>query len=1503
MNKIRYLIGALALAVLGAGPALAATEATSSAFTLYTISGTSRSLTSPVASGAVKPVTYKAGDKVTVTNPRTAAVTYIAGSASAGASSAGSVSWTPDAGVGGSWTLKRTPSSGSAETATFTVATPAGTTTDPIGVYSTSDLDSQKADGKYYKFLASSGSLVAPAGWTLYYNSSSNLYWLYQWPAVGTGSYTAASPKVINAASALTTAGYYTLYGDYKVSAPSGYSSYSVGSGKITSISTATNGSTLYRKGSSEDYWLYLWPTTGSGTAASPYIINSQSSLTSNGSYYAFYGDSLASVPSGYTKANSSGTAVTSVVAPAGWTLYRNSASTIFYLYQWRAAGYGSKTISSPLVVDNSTISSVAEDGLYYTPYGGTTAEIFGDTVSGYTTVYSMGSGSITSITVPSGYKSYVAGDGIFWLNEAAHTSGGSATSIVNNGTEATASGFHLHTATVTDGATTRTLSSVSELYPLTYQANTPINVTAPVNSTLMAAQSSAGVYNWTPDSLGTWTLSHVIDGTTYNATFKLGAEAASSGYYLITWKQDSSTVIDATYVASGATPTHADPEREADDTNVYAFNGWTPTVVAATADASYTAQWTTTPVVAKVGSARYTSFAAAFSAAGTTGSNTIVMRKNDTTATTLTVGQILKVDNTAATYSGTVSASGTNVKIVTSTSGNVTTYTCKYDLSKATIAVSGTYTYTGSAITPTYTVTLNGTTLTKNTHFTETLSNNTAAGSSATITITGKSGTNYDGTASKTFTIGTASLTDVSCAQSGSLTYTGSAQPPTLNKAATAKGGQTVTWKFCSTQNGTYSTSVPTYTTSGTLWYQVSAPNHATSSGSCAITVGNATIGGTLAQSNTLTYNGSAQQPTVSGLTSAGSQAITIMYGTASGTYNLSAIPTRKDAGSATYFYQATAANHTAKTGTVTVGVGQRTATLSWSNTSLTYTGSAQQPTCSVSNLCSGDICTVTVSGEQTNAGTGYTATATALSNSNYALPSDKTTTFAIGKAGLTVTAKAKSIVYGAAPANDGVTYSGFVGSDSAASLGGTLAYDYSYSQYGDIGSYTITPKGLTSSNYAITFAAGTLTVTAKPVTLTWSNTSLTYSGSSQKPTAAIPSGTLVNNDAVTVSVAGEKKDAGSNYTATATLSGAKAGNYSLSNATQAFSIGKAGLTVTADNKSVTYGDAAPAYTVTYSGWKTGDSASVLTAAATATSAYTATTKPGSYDITASGAEAANYTFSYVKGTLTVGKAPLTATGSSHTVKYGAAAPAYSVSYTGWRNGDGVGKLSAAPTATSTYTTTSPVGEYAVTVSGGASDWYDISYVSGKVTVEKADAAANVVANSGLIYSGEAQALVTASGVTGGTISYSVDSGAYGASATGVLPKSYTVAWKVTGDSNHADKTGSVSVSISGSVPGARDIKLNDGVTVAIPAGVTVTVDTDKTAVVPAGKTVTVAVVSSGVRVEVTGAAAVYAAGGIALSGGDAVYLYSNQNDIDSISRLTVPAINGSKLKIKAVE
>ena len=182
------------------------------------------------------------------------------------------------------------------------------------------------------------------------------------------------------------------------------------------------------------------------------------------------------------------------------------------------------------------------------------------------------------------------------------------------------------------------------------------------------------------------------------------------------------------------------------------------------------------------------------------------------------------------------------------------------------------------------------------------------------------------------------------------------------------------------------------------------------------------------------------------------------------------------------------------------------------------------------------------------------------AKANDNYTASDAGVLTVEIGKAPLTVTAKNKTIVYGDAPANDGVEYSGFANSETESALSGTLDYDYSYTQYGDVGSYTITPKGLTSGNYDINFTtSGTLTVEPKEVGLAWNSTSLTFNGSAQAPTAEA-TGT-VNSDAISVTVTGAQTNAGTGYTATASaLTGGKAGNYKLPDEkTTGFSISRA--------------------------------------------------------------------------------------------------------------------------------------------------------------------------------------------------------------------------------------------------------------------------------------------------------------------------------------------------------
>ena len=96
----------------------------------------------------------------------------------------------------------------------------------------------------------------------------------------------------------------------------------------------------------------------------------------------------------------------------------------------------------------------------------------------------------------------------------------------------------------------------------------------------------------------------------------------------------------------------------------------------------------------------------------------------------------------------------------------------------------------------------------------------------------------------------------------------------------------------------------------------------------------------------------------------------------------------------------------------TTTATISALTATLSWSNTSFTYDGTEHVPTATVSNLIGSDVCTVMVSGAKSAVGS-YTATATALSNSNYSLPSSVTHSFTISAATMNVTASGYTGTY----------------------------------------------------------------------------------------------------------------------------------------------------------------------------------------------------------------------------------------------------------------------------------------------------------------------------------------------------------------------------------------------------------------------------------------------------------------------------------------------------------
>lgn len=145
------------------------------------------------------------------------------------------------------------------------------------------------------------------------------------------------------------------------------------------------------------------------------------------------------------------------------------------------------------------------------------------------------------------------------------------------------------------------------------------------------------------------------------------------------------------------------------------------------------------------------------------------------------------------------------------------------------------------------------------------------------------------------------------------------------------------------------------------------------------------------------LKYNKTAQPLVKPGTATGG----TMLYSLAqNGTYT-EAIPTATDADTYTVYYRVEGdKNHADDAGgSVEAALAPKTLELTWSDLTRTYNGKAQAPTATAANLESGDACTVTVNGAQTDAGT-YTATASAASNANYALPNDATASFTIQNA-----------------------------------------------------------------------------------------------------------------------------------------------------------------------------------------------------------------------------------------------------------------------------------------------------------------------------------------------------------------------------------------------------------------------------------------------------------------------------------------------------------------------
>src|SRR5450830_796464 len=337
-----------------------------------------------------------------------------------------------------------------------------------------------------------------------------------------------------------------------------------------------------------------------------------------------------------------------------------------------------------------------------------------------------------------------------------------------------------------------------------------------------------------------------------------------------------------------------------------------------------------------------------------------------------------------------------------------------------------------------------------------------------------------------------------------------------------------------------------------------------------------------------------------------------------------------------------------------------------------------------------------------------------------------------------LTITANNASKTYGdtATLAGTAFTVVGLVNSDTVTSV--TLASTGSVNT-ANAGTYAITAidaVGTGLSNYIISYVPGTLTVNkATPAVVTWPSTNpITYgqllSASGLNGGQMTYAGQTVPGvvSFITPGTITPTRDVYGNYSAAVVFTPSDTGNYNTVAGRVNVVVNKATLTVTADDKSVTYGDAVPSLTCQITGFVNGETASAVSGTAALSTAYTATTgvasSPVAINVTNGTLAAADYSFIFANASITISKAALTVTADDKSVTYGDAVPSLTCQITGFVNGETASAVSGTAALSTAYTATTGVASSPVAITAAAGTInaanYNFIFVNGAVTINQ---------------------------------------------------------------------------------------------------------------------------------------------------------------------------------------
>ena len=371
--------------------------------------------------------------------------------------------------------------------------------------------------------------------------------------------------------------------------------------------------------------------------------------------------------------------------------------------------------------------------------------------------------------------------------------------------------------------------------------------------------------------------------------------------------------------------------------------------------------------------------------------------------------------------------------------------------------------TFTGEPLEPAIVVTYNSMKLVEGTDYTVAYKDNTNSGT-ATVTITAVSTSNYTGTASKTFTINNQSLKNADIAGIDDVIYNGKAQEPepvvTYNGTTLVKGTD-------------YTVTYENNTEAGTATVTVKGKGDYSGTVTKDFTIKQKDLEDAfLADFEAQTYTGEALEPAVV-MTYNGMTLV-------EGTDYVVAYKNNTNAGPATVTITAKGNYSGTLVKMFTIATKEMEDGFIADIDDVTYNGQAQKPEP-----------VVTFNGKELVKGTDYvvvysnniyagTATLTVKGMRNFSGSASKT--FNINKVALTIKADDMAVIFGAEVPKYTVSYDGFVNNETKVALSGKLVFNCEYEQNSPIGEYTITPSGLTSNNYEITFVEGTLTVAMDP-------------------------------------------------------------------------------------------------------------------------------------------------------------------------------------------------------------------------------------------------------------------------------------------------------------------------------------------------------------------------------------------------------------------------------------